>query len=383
MQFVRALISVIFFACCGFPGLTQTPPALSKTISPQFAGTYQMSTGKFLSKAKSPQTIRTVLYNNTIRSNYYSYGGAFQEWIDEGGLRDRGSFRNEQILAIQFSYCSTYPDPTQNSGSMTISIYDETVLCGGPGGNFVNGGYVCAYDIVGVPLGNSNGQLQCWDIQVDLTGGYECPSTLSNQACHLGDLTTDDAADKLFGWSVIAHQDNTGLWIAEGGRNTENGFDWFDETGMYLGCYWFGGPPFLSFYIKLLGDMNPDGRFYRPCASNSFHELFLDHENVGGTEYLWSIHNASPAEDIYLFAAFRPDERVAPTGTALLNRDFLLFPLPTLVGQGPAATLLTDLAPLSGKQLYIQAVSVGHGSGPPNQANPPTQWSNGYCDLIR
>ena len=154
---------------------------LHKAENAQFAGIYRPDTG-FVSATPAGRSGPDVIWNNNALSNYYSVPGALQEWVDEGALADRGVDNNEQCNGFDFTYCSGTADATGNSGSGTYNFYDETTYCGGPV-NYPTAD--CSYGIAGLPLGDANGNTQCWIVGVDLTGGYEC------------NLSTDDANGKL------------------------------------------------------------------------------------------------------------------------------------------------------------------------------------------
>ncbi len=217
-------------------------------VTPVFAGTCHPALGfqPHQTQRLGPESI----WNNNILTNYYSYGGADQEWIDEGLLIDRNSLGSsgsrEQINGFNFTYCSAVPDPGTGVVSTTITFYDENVVCNGPP-NWPSA--ECGYILSGLPGGDPNGALQCWTVSVDLVGGgFEC------------DLTTDEANNRLFGWGGAYHVDDTGPWLAVGGQGELALFVWFDPTnsnGSFLGCWW--GPPFGSFAMQLYG--NPRNAF--------------------------------------------------------------------------------------------------------------------------
>jgi hypothetical protein len=134
-------------------------------------------------------------------SNYYVLAGQLQEFVDEGILLDRNHDSIEQLNGMEFTYCSI--DPSPNGIGATINFYDETLPCQGPSSWPVAD---CSYSFDGLP-GGPNGNLACWTIELDLTG-FEC------------DLTTDPAAQRLFGWSTTWNQPASGPWLAQGGRGT-------------------------------------------------------------------------------------------------------------------------------------------------------------------
>ncbi|KAA3611499.1 MAG: hypothetical protein DWQ01_05250 [Planctomycetota bacterium] len=336
-----------------------------------------MATGELLPQGASSRSSVELLFNNRLSNYYYTYLGAGHEMVDEGIFRDRGLSSLEQIQGFEISYCSTEPDPTGNSGEITICFYDETIVCQGPvgGANYANAGYLCAYDLVGLPLGSPNGDVQCWTLDVDLRQGWECPSVLASQACSMGNLTTNEAAGKQFGWSFIAKQENTGpiaviCWDA--GYGASNSFVWFDDLGGYQGCWWFGCWPSSSFAIKIFG-YDADSKAYRSCSDGGFQDIQLDSAPAGPSSRTFTILNPDPQREYWLIGSLGASDRYfAGQGYSLLLDPLASSSPPKWM---PAGTLTTPSLPAG---IYHFQAAATSGLQAPSFSNPPTSMSHGW-----
>jgi hypothetical protein len=225
--------------------------ALKPATAPQFAGVFHPSTGFQGSSGKSPRSGPDSIFNCMVLSNYYSTPGTNQEWIDEGILRDRNANLVDQMNGFQFVYCSS--DTNANGITATFTFYEENIYCQGPP-NWPTAN--CAYEIGGIP-GGANGNLACWQIQIDLCG-FEC------------DLPTNESQAQLFGWGCYWDNNTSGPWIASGGYGSECMFVWYDTNqpnanSGFQGCFWFGCLPFESFAIEMFG--NPPESFSYSSAA--------------------------------------------------------------------------------------------------------------------
>ncbi|KAA3611441.1 MAG: hypothetical protein DWQ01_04945 [Planctomycetota bacterium] len=358
----------------------QTQLPVHKAITPKHAGIYRMATGELEPSTPGQRFGPDVIFNASELTNYYSVPGIDQEWLDEGSLLNRNAGNWEQINGMEFVYCSTEADATQNSGTVTFAFYDETIVCTGPtnGGNFVLGGYLCAYDIVGLPLGDANGAIQCWIVTVDLMCGFECPPYLASQTCSTGEWITDQANTKLFGWSFIPRNDNTGPWLSKGGTQAagiDNSFVWFDQFGALVGCFWFGGTPWANFAMKLFSGPK-DCRIYWDCAG--LNQMCLI-PTPGFPLFTWTVQTPGSNTDCWLLISLSPGELPLPGGTLLINHLALAVP-PVLM---PNGTVTLDVSAGSGFTIYTQAVETPAGSGPPSASNIPSGCTNGEMDVIQ
>lgn len=355
---------------------SQTP--IYKAVAPQFAGVYDPHTGTLDRSAVSPRLGPDSIYNNNTLTNYYSVPGIDQEWIDEGQLCDRGANAEEQINGFNFTYCSTEADPTQNGGTFTFAFYDEFIICTGPsnGGNFANGGYLCAYDIVGLPLGDPNGVIQCWIVTIDLMFGFECPNVNAAQACWNGDLLTDESNGKLFGWGIIPRNNNTGPWLSQGGKGADNAFVWFDQFGIFQGCFWFGGTPFASFAIQLFGP-EANCRAINFCNPKPNDDLQLNVNVPSQFQRTFNIVNPQQGECYWLLASFQCTTLCLPTGCTILVDPFPLAAPPIPMPNNS----VTVTAPGAIGEVYFQAVCTADPPcNPPSPANLPVRASNKWCE---
>jgi hypothetical protein len=211
---------------------------LLPTTSPQYAGVYHPSYG-FRPAQKAERSGPVLIYNNMDLTGYYSVPGVDQEWIDEGQFLSRNADLSEQVNGTSFIYCSAEVAP--NGLSAVFRLYDETIVCFGPP-RWPTAD--CSYSIEGLP-GGQNGNIACWQIDLDLSG-FEC------------DLTTDPNGNRRFGFSSTWENPNTGPWIAEGGLGNHNSMVWFDTTlpdrqSAFRGCWWFGGGPHIGFACAMTG----------------------------------------------------------------------------------------------------------------------------------
>ncbi|KAA3605158.1 MAG: hypothetical protein DWQ01_21450 [Planctomycetota bacterium] len=346
----------------------QTQVPVSKAVTPKHAGVYKMATGELVPATPGERSGPVVIFNASELTNYYSVPGLDQEWLDEGSLLDRNPGNVEQMNGMEFVYCSTEADATQNSGTVTFAFYDDTIVCSGPsnGGNFALGGYLCAYDIVGLPLGDANGAIQCWIVTVDLMCGFECPPDLSF------DWATDNANTKLFGWSFIPRNDNTGPWLTKGGTQAsgiDNSFVWFDQFGALVGCFWFGGTPFANFAMKMWGN-DAGVRHYNAVAPGAADDYCMSMLDAGAGNYTFDITDAAGTSvGGWLVASLGAGELPVAGGHLMIALPNLP-PTPVPVAAGGS----TYAVPAG--TFYLQGVGTANG-GPPSAGNLPNHWSNG------
>ncbi len=364
----RTLSLGLLLAGLATPAVAQIQAPVQKATTPQFAGVYHMGEGTLDRSATSPRLGPAVLFNNMILSGYYSVPGAGQEWIDEGGLLDRNAPIPgdpdpwDQINGFDFVYCSTEPDPTQNSGTISITFYDETVRCAGPP-TWPTAN--CAYDIIGLPLGGATGNIQCWIVTVDLMCGFECPPDMS------GEFRTEDlgVVDRLFGWGFIPAQNNTGPWLAKGGYRRDNSFTWFDPTtGAFIGCFWFGGFPFANFAMRLYGNpanqryLNPPGAINPLCFS-------LDTEVIVGANVTFTLSPVDPNQWYWIVVSLAdlPNPiNLGAAGYVIIDPGQIIQTIP--MGQGNGTVTLTIPGSASGLYVDVQLVCTSD-SNPPNPGN--------------
>ncbi|KAA3611435.1 MAG: hypothetical protein DWQ01_04915 [Planctomycetota bacterium] len=351
----------------------QSQMPVSKAVTPKHAGVFSMATGELEPASASERAGLAVIFNASELTNYYSVPGLDQEWLDEGTLLDRNTGNVEQMNCFEFVYCSSEADATQNSGTVTFAYYDETVVCSGPtnGGNFALGGYLCAYDIVGLPLGAANGAIQCWIVTVDLQGGFECPPNLTF------DWTTDAGNSKLFGWSFIPRNDNTGPWLSKGGTQAagiDNSFVWFDQFGALVGCFWFGGTPFASFAMKMWGNV-ADVRAYYTVANSPADFLVTISANAGGSLTI----DGTGMSDVYAVVSLAAADLPAIPGAGALLIDINALATTPIPVPSTGITLNTSVG--TGATTYWQCMQTNGGA--PSAGNLPIAMSQGARIVLR
>ncbi|TAH37036.1 MAG: hypothetical protein EYC70_08620 [Planctomycetota bacterium] len=342
----------------------QSPSVMRGPVTPKFAGVYRVASGELSpdSAARGPD----VIFNNTVPSNYYAYTGRLQEWVDEGGLFDRQACLRDQINGFDFLYCSEYPDPTGDSGTITITFYDDNRVCGGPP-SWPNAN--CAYVLSGLPLGSATGGQQCWWVAVDLSGGFECPAT-ANEA-----FRTEGAAPHgRFGWGFLPLQDLTGPWVARGGYKVLYIFNWFDHiAGTFIGCALPQIP--LSFAMRMYGPVENSMHYRSGSASwprplDTLELLNTTDVSNGGPPETWEVLGPLPGHSYWLLASAAPADRSVLGGQASLLVDMGSV-LPGVPIRMPAGALTTALPPALPAEIYVQALET---AGPPPRV---TAVSNG------
>lgn len=220
---------------------TQSVPRYRTTGAPQYAGVYHPTRGLDPGAPRSrfgPE----VIWNAHRLGNYYTIPGSNQEWIDEGILPQRHTELTEQINGMRFTYCSQDPNPNGLDG--VVRFYEETVICGGPPSWPSEN---CQYEVIGLPGASQAGIVECWTVDLDLSG----------VECNLG---LDVASQQHFGWSVTWESDLTGPWLmaAPMPPGGDCSWVWYDRNESnpnqaFLGCYWFGCIPLEQFTCALFG----------------------------------------------------------------------------------------------------------------------------------
>jgi len=269
---ITTLLSVLLSAQLSAQAQVAPNPLLLPATAPQHAGVFHPKTGLIPASASS-RFGPDLIFNNSTLQNYYAVPGAGQEWIDQGSLLDRNQNGIEQVNGLNFTYCSEYVDPSQNSLNSVYRLYAEESYCRGPV-NWPTSD--CSYAIAGLPGGLTNGTVQCWFVELNLSGGFEC------------DLDARPSTG-LFSWSNTFDQDHSGPWLAEGGLNSKNAFVWYDSSAgngnEFQGCFWFGTPPWGGFATQLYG--NPNEVFSLAVGANDpGRDMYLQVSNqalVGGS----------------------------------------------------------------------------------------------------
>ncbi|MBC8327874.1 MAG: hypothetical protein ISR76_02245 [Planctomycetes bacterium] len=320
------LTGVAAVAICAGATAQQTHKVQSKEgVNVQYLGTYSFKDNAWSGSSRAGTR---VLYNCTTPGNYYSNVGngsatnADHLWIDEGKVADSNSAAIDQVNGFDFAYCSTDLDPSGNSSAIRIVFYDDYVPCTAPPAA------TCDYILTGLPL-SSTGNTQCWGVGVDLEGGFECSTDLAD----MFDTTEAGVADRYFGWAFGANPGLTGMnntgpildlpcatpVVLNGcGSGNENFFYWEDPAAAWTGCYWFGGVPWASFSMKMVGG-----------AMNSF---AYGHANTtlglsstdfaAGTSVTFTVTGHGAGSALYLLAAPASGSTTLPAGELVISRTF-------------------------------------------------------------
>jgi hypothetical protein len=264
------------------------------------AGVYHVATGTWtrnasLANVTGPDTI----YNNTCNTTYYTTTNNKESIQHRSRIPSPsgpttpsifyGSGQNDEAPGCQvsytvngytFGYCSSATSGTVN---WTHEFANSYTLCGA-------GDMIPDYTFVltGLPVGRSNGNLNCWTVDVDLSGNSGGGVVLSadGDGTYIGPSTNEQ-----FGFSLFQSKGTTtgpiisGDFTWTGGANTglltpctgtdgtiwDNPINLGEEgTGMASnnffriaatpgpvsvpsgpGCYWFRGNPQGDFYLKM------------------------------------------------------------------------------------------------------------------------------------
>ncbi|TAH37034.1 MAG: hypothetical protein EYC70_08610 [Planctomycetota bacterium] len=326
-----------------------------------------MATGELLpsADANAPRRGPEVIFNNTIPDRYYAwpgYGGPNQEWVDEGGLKDRNACLDEQVNGFDFNYCSSLADATGTSGVIEIAFYDDFIVCGGPPGWPAS---QCSYVLSGLPLGTPSGVIQCWTVAVDLSGGFECPATLRSSF-----RTEGSAPHGLFGWGFIPYQDETGPLLRRGGYNSQCCFEWFDRNNrLHLGCFCVGCIPPESFGMRLYGPRANARRYVSddPAWPRPLDTLSLDAQTAvaAAQPATWQVVNALAGRSYWLGFATAPADKSVAAGRATLLVDPAVL-MRSVHMPGGVLTGMLPVAPPSALFLQARESSAGAVTGVSN-----------------
>jgi len=232
-----------------------------------------------------------VLFDTTGNFSYY-YGvvgsdTTKQEWLDDTWLPNRGLSGEEQITGMGWNYCEG--GYTQYFDAY-FSIYRDTFACAGPSAwvparpSFAE----CVYGIGGLPGSG------CWNVTIDLSGGFECvvPDSSNPQS----------GAQGTIGWSVTPFNCNNTPYLgpfiaklADLSPGSQDLFEWRDWSGLYFGsyvyggCFWFGGIPQVigEFQVAFYGAAADVQNCY---GSHSLDSLLLEAANAPENGATWNFN---------------------------------------------------------------------------------------------
>lgn len=342
-MFRLTLLLPVVFPCLVSPAPAQTSRPSLPGAPPAAAGVYRMDTGSLLHEEPGSALGPSVLFENDRLSGRYALPAPGEEWVETAILLDRSPDRADQIHAIEFSYCSTLPDPDGNAGSFTLRLYDDWVDGAGP----APGVRSCSYEIQGLPLGGPAGELRSWTVLVILQGGFECTTDLDAK------FRTRGAAGRRFGIGFVAHDPETGPILAAGGLGSEDHLDVVDAgSGVFLDQIWFDGSPHAGLAVRLYGNEPGVFRYYAPAPGSEDRLSLLGSSVIPGQVAVWWVEPWTPGRYYWLYAGTQPDDRRFGPLTGLVG-GALQPPKPMPGGQ------LTFFMPVElPPRLYVQAVET-------------------------
>ncbi|KAA3608620.1 MAG: hypothetical protein DWQ01_10975 [Planctomycetota bacterium] len=314
-----------------------------RLVEPTFAGVYRVAKDEFLPASRfseeEVQALRSgkgtrfrgpaplssqvgaplgpdILYNNM--SSMCAPIGPFGpgiEWIDGGGLLDRSECRLEQINAIEICYWSSFPDPNQDLGEITITLYDDYVPCTGPC-NWPTANFTV--QVFGVPLGTANGGFQSFTIVLDLQG-FEVPNCLGETFYSEGEPSCNPSLPlRKFGIGISFNKDDSGpCAFPAGGHGSDGTSTSFDPaTGTFMGC--FASDPMC---VRLYGP-KCNSRVFRSDVQRELDTLCLfNTTNVKGDNFgiaeTWEVSPAAGDRWYMIYASTTP---VLPKGVPITGK---------------------------------------------------------------
>lgn len=191
------------------------------------------------------------IWDNFADSGWFSSMTAHYMWADWGKSYYQGNDLPDEVVdGFRFAYGT---DDVSTAGiSYSIYFYDSYTGWGDMSivqeAGFAFTGLPNKY---GMP-----GNYWMWEITVDLEGsGYEF---LIGHEIGIGEqLDSDLTGGAIAGvcWSLRPNQGGNGP------TGTEDAFDWYSPTGVYLGTWWMSGYPSMhtSFRMELFGSQDPAG----------------------------------------------------------------------------------------------------------------------------
>lgn len=343
-----------------------------KTVAPNH-GVYKIDSG-FEVTAQAQRSGPETLFNNREGVTYYYTTVAdTDEYIDDGSFAQRGVTGQEQVNGIVWNYCSGLPDAVGDALDTEFRMYDDTTFNVGPSswaaGTFERGAS-CAFGIVGLPGDTALTGLSCWEVTLDMAGGFEC--TLPQE------LTLGGAEQ--FGWSMMYLDvaGTTGPYIDSNVGTTQvsygmtDGFEWFDLLAVgaeHQGNFWFGGGAKLqgNFNITMSGNVNDTQAYYSAApGANDTVDWQATNEIRGGTLAGWMVTNPDGTSNYgMLVSNGAADSPVVAGGTAslLVNAGGLLTgPIP----MGTAGSFGVNLPPSVPANIFTQAVQHTGALSPAN-----------------
>jgi len=188
----------------------------------------------------------TVIWENSAPTGWFSPMGVNELWLDWGALIDQGNGMPDEVIdGFGFSYAT---DATVGGIDWNIFFYDSYTGWGDDSLIQEAGfAFTDLPDATNLPPGNWG-----WMLWVDLRGiGYEFLMGYEVGIGHSLQTPGVKCGPRIGKPPYVGGNDPTG---------TKDGFDVIDNTGGYVGTYWFGGYPaypYGSFCAQMMGASDP------------------------------------------------------------------------------------------------------------------------------
>ncbi|RMH01009.1 MAG: hypothetical protein D6702_12575 [Planctomycetota bacterium] len=367
--------------------LAQVPgqPVPIGDVPIRYYGEYHLATGTWTLGGPTGRSRARVLYNCTFPTGYYFpqgsswTGGGFV--ADEGVIPDANALELEQISGFDFAYCTPTLASTRNGVSFKLSFYDDYVPCTLPPAPN------CEYLLTDLPV-SSTGNLSCWSVAVDLTGGLECTSSIS------APFHSSGAAGRSFGYRIEGMYTFNGPPIAQmgpvlarpcptpvAGCSTAGGWSnggnlnqllWGTTSNLANGCWWFGGVPYAALDLVLYG---PEAGSYPFQGSYPNRSTLESTAWIPGNPITWTGRAAVTNSDrAFLLLSRSHADRPHPAGRILVGRALLAAPEMTVLPSGEAV-FTAPIPPSARGPIFAQAAFTD-ASG-----RQVLAWSNGLAHL--
>ncbi|MHC4380385.1 MAG: hypothetical protein ACYSU1_04775 [Planctomycetota bacterium] len=321
---ISFIIKILAYALCA-PLLAQTGTTHSTQGVPIHHGTYTMHGGFEMQTGSYARSGPETLFEN-LGGYFYTVPPVGSEFVSDGAFPQRGVLADEQVNGFDFDYCSTDP----GSIDAEIRFYTDTNCTTGP-----SGAAACTYALAGLPGDTSGFGISCWNVSVDLSGGFEC--TLPQE--------TTAGGQEPFGWSeVFTNAAGTAL----SGPILASGFDYGSTNCMYdipSGTSLAGSHTMTIFGSVMDTRSLSDTVNLRP---GNVLELTVDLPVKPAATVTYTAEGASPGTTYALVASVAPSGSFPGIGvgnnTSLLLQPPILAPSPlTMVQSGNTATLVVAL----------------------------------------
>ncbi len=310
MRHSFASMAVLAALASPIPALTQQ--GLPAAPVPQSLGVFRPDTGLLAGHLESRMTPFPILETGEAIGKWMPSAGQIEIW-DEGTTIDT---ETSQVTAFEVTWVSTTP---LSQGPLVVRFYDK--LKKGNCGTLLQEIF-----LPNLPRGGPRGEARAWKILVDLSGGWEF--SLQNPS---GD----------FFWSLECPEHETGPYLA----SQDSHYPGMKKMSLTL----HGSPPGIT--------------VFHPKKGTNANSLILVASAPDSRGWVhWEIPGAQENEQHLLLLATRTLETRLPTGTLLIDEQFLIT-APIRIEGGH---YYGQVPQLNENRIFAQAVdSLGQ------------QWSNG------